>query len=341
MLYYGDWCSLIESNKKIEINVNVSADQVEQINKFSTQELSFFATHCAAQYLGSRPALCMSGGIDSQAAYQLWDKRFPIEVVIFKFANDLNSSEVNDAVKYVTAYDIDHRIITLDVERFLNFNLVNFAKANKLISPQFATHAFFLEQLKNLGYTGAVFGGNGFSIEQDKIYFNLSSAQLLDLEYYGTNNNFNVIPSFLSFERNLCMKLAVNTPINVNAYMLSKDKDILPEDKQIVLDRQAKYTNKITSYRNLRLPVIPQEDKKTGFEQLKDYYAAKYNDLWTFERHFRWPIEVNRVDKDVVTVLPEETKSKILYYSIENSSSESSKNLLRSRPGSLMSRQFL
>jgi hypothetical protein len=341
MLYYDDWCSLTETDKEIKINVNVTAEDIDRANKFLTKLLASAATERAAKYLGSKPVFCMSGGIDSQAAYQLWDKRFPIDVVIFKFANDLNINEVNDAVRYVTAHNIDYELVTLDLERFLTFHLLDFAKKNSMLSPQFATHAFFLDHLRSQGYTGAVLGGNGFVIEEQKLYFNLSSAQLLDLEYYGIKNNINIIPSFLSFDRDLSLKLALNTPINFDPYTLSIDWEILPKDRRLVLNRETRYANKIKSYQNLNLSLIPQDDKKTGFEQVKDYYAEKYSDLWTFEKHFRWPLSSNRLDKEVITSVPTNIRDKILHHCGQISSTDSGKNLERSKPGSLMSRQFL
>jgi hypothetical protein len=340
MLYYDDWCSLAESAKEIKINVNVTVEDIDRVNRCLTKLLTADATKRAAEYLGSKPVFCMSGGIDSQAAYQLWDKRFPIDVVIFKFANDLNIDEVNDAVRYVTTHNIDYKIVTLDIERFLTFNLTAFAKNNKILSPQFAAHAFFLDHLKSQGYTGAVFGGNGFNLEE-KIHFNITSSQLLDLEYYGVNNDFNVIPSFLSFDKDLCIKLALNTPINYNSYTLSVDWEILPPEHQLVLDQSLRYANKISSYQNLNLSLIPQTGKKTGFEQVKDYYAKKYSDLWTFERHFRWPLSGNRPDKEIITEITNDVKNKIFYLCGQISSTDSGKNLERSKPGSLMSRQFL
>lgn len=341
MLYFNNWCSVTETEQHTIIKVNSTAEDVIRANSCFTHELSKQATQRAVEYLGPKPVFCMSGGIDSQAAYQLWDKQYPIEVVIFKFANDLNLEEVNDAVNYVTAHNIDYKLISLDIERFLSFNLITFARSNKLLSPQFAVHAFFLDHLKSLGYTGAVFGGNGFFVEPDRVYFNLTSAQLLDLENYSINSNFNVIPSFLSFDQDLCLKLAVNTPINFDAMALEPDWHILPEERQMTLNRETRYANKISSYQNLNLAIVPQSEKKHGFEQIKDYYASKYNDLWTFDRHFRWPLRKNRSNNEITTTVADSLKNKILYYSYQISKIESGKNLLRSLPGSLINRQLL
>jgi hypothetical protein len=58
-----------------------------------------------------------------------------------------------------------------------------------------------------------------------------------------------------------------------------------------------RYQQKIDSFIKIGLNIIPQEAKYTGFELVKDYYAEKSGDGWTFERRFRHPI-VAKYDKD-------------------------------------------
>lgn len=313
MLFLDDWCHCVDSSKLITLQVNCTAADVEAAANSQTHDLAATATRQVATYLGSKPAFCLSGGIDSQAAYQLWDKQWPIDVVIFEFANGLNSDEVKDAEQYARACNVDYKKITLDVERFLNFSLIDFSQQHNITSPQFAVHAFFLEHLKKLGYTGAVFGGNGFVIQPNKVYFNLNYSQLMDLENYS-NSGFNVIPSFLNVSQGLCLKLAVNTAINHDAFMLDPDYQFLPADHHIILNKESRYQNKINSYENLGLMIIPQSGKKTGFEQLKVHCAEVNKDRWAFERKFRWPVQTNVNSKTIDTAMAAEVKDVILNY---------------------------
>jgi hypothetical protein len=315
MLFLDNWCSYTKELDNVNIYVHSTVADVELAQATPVSVMAAQATKKLAEYLGSKPAFCLSGGIDSQAAYQLWDKQYPIDVIIFEFSNELNSDEVRDAVHYAKTYGIDYKIVTLDVERFLSFNLIDFARQHCLLSPQFATHAFFLDHLKKLGYTGAVFGGNGFLIQESKVDFNASTPQFLDIENYG-RSGFNVISNFLGVDQNICLKLALNTS-KIPDFDTTYLNGAVPPDvykEKYEEHKKNRYQNKINSYRNLGLKIIPQEEKKHGFEQIKDHYRKKYNDLLVFEKFFRLPLQFNGKTKGVNTIIDKEVEQRILSY---------------------------
>lgn len=298
MIFSNNWTAINTGKDIISLNPSIRLEDINAADILPVSQISKEVTELASAHLGRNPALCLSGGIDSQAAYQLWDKEFPIEVVIFEFENNLNFNEVLDAVRFAEKNSIDYKIVKLNVRHFLNSELDHYAQKYKLSSPQFAIHCKFLSLLKEQGYTGAVFGGNGMVIEQDRVYFSLSKAQLVDLNNFETES-FKVIPNFLSFDKLLCLKLALNTPIMYHS-----------DDTAILFSRR--YENKIKTYTNLNLAIIPQSNKKTGFEQLKKYYEIASATPDAFDIKFRVPLYRQHPDLKTVTNVDTIIKDSIL-----------------------------
>jgi hypothetical protein len=286
MLYYKDWCTLNHFEDRIVINAHLAEKDIKN-KSFSGIKKS--SVDNAVSVVGTNPVICLSGGIDSQAAINIWKEQdFPFTAVTFDFGNNFNQKELFDAVSFADFLKIPIKVIKLDIMRFLLRDLYEFSQRYQMASPQFCVHAYFLETIRSLGYTGAVFGGNGFTIVDDVIKFQLTRVQLLDLENYSRISGFPVIPSFLSFDRDLCLDLLLSTD-NIN----SNDTTIHEE----------RYQNKIKCYKSLDLKIIPQESKKTGFEELKEYYNSINNSVWAFERDFRLPLLKNYPEKIIDTNL--------------------------------------
>jgi len=284
MLYYNDWCTLAHFDDRIDIDVRIGKNAVSNKSFF---EIKRIAVENSLTVVGSNPVLCLSGGIDSQAMINIWkEQKYPFTVVTFDFGNNFNQSELSDALVFADFLKIPVQVIKLDIMRFLVRDLIEFSKKYQMASPQFCVHAYFLETIRSLGYTGAVFGGNGFTVVDNEIKFYLTRAQLLDLENYSQISKFSVIPSFLSFDQDLCLDLLVATP------NISSDPSTIHKER---------YQSKIESYKALGLKIIPQDNKKTGFEQLKDYYNSKNGSYWAFERDFRAPLLANQPEVSVET----------------------------------------
>ena len=72
-----------------------------------------------------------------------------------------------------------------------------------------------------------------------------------------------------------------------------------------------RYSNKISSYKNLGLDVVPQIEKKTGFEQLKNIINGSMSDVWGFERKFRGPLLQMNMDCHSVTIIDNQVRDYI------------------------------
>ncbi len=285
MIFWRNWCSVNYLPDITEITCHTNLDTILKIDQLSINEILKKTTNAVNEYLGDNIALCLSGGIDSQAALLLLSQNIKVTPIIFKFKFDLNSEEIADALRFCRFHNLNPEIIEIDVLRFLNFDLISFASEYKMSSPQFCVHAQFLKIVQQKGYTGAVLGGNGFVVDRKKVYPHLTTAQLSDIEKWS-ELNFPVVTNFLSFTEELSLKLAMSTPMI--------DEDITYESnythEQKAVTQKLRYHCKINSYRALGVEVIPQKNKMTGFEELKKYLAKLYNDNWQFESMYRFPL---------------------------------------------------
>ena len=297
MLYYNDWCSIESGDGVFNIVVKTNIDDIIRIDNTPLDDIKLQATLRASSVLGSNPVICLSGGIDSQAMYHIWHKDIPVTVAVFEFEHGQNSEEVKDAQRFADKFQIPIKKIKLDVMKFLHFDLINYGKKYHCCSPQFAVHCFFLNTLKEQGYTGAAFGGNGPVIDFSGVYFSQTKAQLFDLENFN-QPGFTVIPTFLAFDQDLCLKLSLATPLMENV-------------QDINLRLRHRYSNKISSYKNLGLDVVPQIEKKTGFEQLKNIINGSMSDVWGFERKFRGPLLQMNMDCHSVTIIDNQVRDYI------------------------------
>jgi hypothetical protein len=306
MLYFDNWCTLTYHTRQIDINVHLSRDDIIRTTNTKLELLKKNAVKNALSYVGNNPVICLSGGIDSQTVLSIFNEcNSPFTAVTFDFGNNLNAEELANAQSFADLYKIPLTVIKLNIMRFLLRDLDDFSSAYRIISPQFAVHAYFLETIKSMGYTGAILGGNGFTIENQFMKFNLSDAQLLDIENYSCVSGFNVIPSFLSFDKDLCIALAMKTP------SIEFDKDLKlvfdPVDKVLklskILSNKDRYELKIQSYQNLNCKIKPQSIKKTGFEEIKQFYNTQHNSDWAFETAFRFPLRTRIPECVVKTVI--------------------------------------
>ena len=51
-----------------------------------------------------------------------------------------------------------------------------------------------------------------------------------------------------------------------------------------------KYEAKLIGYRRIGFDLVPQPQKYTGFELVKDYFEEQTGDGWAFEKRFRYPL---------------------------------------------------
>jgi hypothetical protein len=268
-----DWISVSFTDTDMFWNVNITEEMLDIAYSATLEENCKLAVMNLPSSIGSRPAVCFSGGIDSQTVIDtfLYAGVTP-EVVIFNFLDDHNIHDVSHAIKFCETRNITPRLIDLDVIRFLNNKLYDFATKYKISSPQFAVHLYLAGKLKDLGYTSAIFGGNNLTQYADKSWYTPTKEET-DWCKYSQEINFPIIGSFWLQDWRLSLMATIFTP-----YVSTTDAS-------------HRYQSKILSYKTMGYDVIPQEQKYNGFETIKKYYEEMTGDGWTFEHQFRNPIK--------------------------------------------------
>ena len=122
---------MTESNGKGH-KMNVSSKIMRELETFNDEKLKRWrveaAERCLAS-LGPFPALCFSGGIDSQAMLHCFaEADLEAHVIIFTFKDGLNKHDVDHAKAYCHTFDIPYREIEFDIVSFLtrdNLSLIH------------------------------------------------------------------------------------------------------------------------------------------------------------------------------------------------------------------------
>lgn len=268
-----DWISVSFTDTDMVWNVNITEEMLDIANSATLEENCKLAVMNLPSSVGNRPAVCLSGGIDSQTVVDtfLYAGVTP-EVVIFNFLDEHNIHDVSHAIKFCDSRNITPRLIDFDVIRFLNNQLYDFATKHKISSPQFAVHLYLAGKLKDLGYTSVIFGGNNLTQYLNGEWYSPKKEET-DWCKFSKEINFPIIGSFWLQDWRLSLMATIYMPRFINN------------------DNPYCYNAKIMGYKTMGYDVMPQEQKYNGFETIKKYYEEMTGDGWTFEHRFRDPIK--------------------------------------------------
>lgn len=289
-----NWVCANLSGEDLTWVVNATEDMVDVADQLSLEEACKLAISSLPKTIGERPAICFSGGIDSQTVIDTFlIAGVTPNVVVFKFIDDFNEPDVSLAIKFCESRNIVPHIIEFDVIRFLNNRLLEFATKYKISSPQFAVHLYLSGELQKLGYTSAIFGGNNLFRLQDGSWY-IPEKEELDWCYYSEQINFPILGNFWLQDWRLSLKATL--------FM----EGFTPKDKIV------NYQAKVNGYRKMGYDIIPQDQKYNGFESVKKYYEEMTGDGWAFELQFRIPLKkASGVARNKYITIPQETETRI------------------------------
>jgi hypothetical protein len=286
--YYNDWLDVsgLKSGNGKNHKVNLDPEFFNNLAPFSDAKKKRWRIEAAkrcAETLGQFPALCFSGGIDSQAMLHCWaEADLEAHVIIFTFKDGLNKQDCEHAKSYCHTHDIPYREIEFDIVQFLTRDNVTVTESYGGVSPQFNTHYRFVEILTHMGYTGVCFGGLApdrntgvYGMNQRRVPLHWSIVDNFPIPVQG---------SFLSFSPELSWAITLQM------------KDI--EEPKYEFDTHTKqleaearrYEQKVLAYKKCGFEIIQQPRKYTGFELVKEYFEELTGDGWSFEKRFRTPL---------------------------------------------------
>lgn len=311
--FKDDW--LIYSNlfdiysPSVKYTISLEPEFFESLS-FSPESLLEYRISTAkscAEKLGDNPVLCFSGGIDSQAMIQAWlEAGLKFDVAIGVFENNLNEQDVHHAKLFCDKLGMVPVLVNIDVITFLTRENLMFGEKYRCTSPHFNTHYKLFDILRDMGYTGICCGGTAFAKGKEDWGPVPSPAQMNYVEYVRLNE-FPVIGNFLGYDPKLCWTIALLTPPHDTTWY----NRTLTSKEQLLDDNERRYKSKVIGYQNHGFDILPQPQKYTGFELVKDYFENKYNDGWYFEKKFRHPLEKKFGNARGELVLTDEQLDKI------------------------------
>lgn len=293
--FYQNWLNTSSLNhndnykysNEIVLPVNLDVDFFCNL-KLDQQSIKNYRIEAAqelAKHLGPNPALCISGGVDSQAMLQCFaEARIDYKAYIFVYNHDLNITELNLARNYCNLRKIDLIEVPFDVVHFLTRANYDYGVKYSCTSPHFNTHYAFANYLQSIGHTGVCFGG----ITPYKSLGDWGSnfeRNVVNFVNYSKVSNFFCQGSFLSFYPKLCWAIALNTP--ASDIDPTKNVDTLRETELL---HSIRYANKIMGYYKSGFDIV-ESKKMTGFEKVKEYFYNKTGNPLEFEQKFRLPLE--------------------------------------------------
>jgi len=311
----------VYNSAKDECSVNLTSSFFNSL-KFDVQSVQTYAKEAAlltASQLGNKPALCLSGGVDSQCAVlSFLNAGLNFDVVFMKFKDGLNAHDLQYAQNFCKTNNIRLIEIEFNVLNFLARENYDYAVKYNCPSPHFTCHFKFFDILQTLGYTGIVCGGtNPLQTENNVWGSNYSRNNLKYINYVNTTG-FPCQANFLSFYPNLSWALSLLTEkSNFNNRDASKLSDYTLR-QQI---EQVRYDLKVRGMIRSGFTIKPQISKFTGFELIKKKLEKETGDGWAFEKLYRQPLEktliknTNINQRYTVFHMPDEVREtlKVLY----------------------------
>jgi hypothetical protein len=240
-------------------------------NVSSLKQMMLDSTDSLKDQLGDNPVIALSGGIDSQAVcLAMKEIGANFRVAIMKFNDDWNEQDVKNAEYFCKVNNLDYQFHELQIFDFLKYDLRNYVKKYSCPSPQLCCHHWLLEQVKQAGASGILLGGDipSVAVLGDKTTWGFAMSR--SQSSWINHQEINQIPikAWKSWSKEIA-----------TAFLLTVDPD---ETKPF-------YQSKVNSSLALGLDIIPQTDKKNGFELVKKYFEKQTGNGWAFELLYRHP----------------------------------------------------
>jgi len=290
--FYNDWldCSgmIAENGEPNKVNLDKTFFNNLKFDKESLSKYRINAAVECSKTLGNSPALCLSGGIDSQAMVLCWQEAgLKFDVIIGVFKDGLNKHDSDHAKMFCEKHSIPYKELEIDIVKLLTSQNYLISQKYKSYSPHFNVHYKMVEILAKQGYTGTCFGGVTPYQRNGSYGGNFSGAPFHFLKIQD------ILPipmqgSFLSFYPELTW--AIGLQAEGLSHKENRDSSQLKNKETSDYLNKLRYTQKTDAYIQTGLDVMPQETKFTGFELVKEHFAKKHNDGWAFEKQFRHPI---------------------------------------------------
>lgn len=237
--------------------------QIVDYNKFFHMDISGIkptknpllktATKVINDIRDSYPApfnLMVSGGVDSQSMLWCWlHSDVPFQAICFQLVDDsgivYNTHDYETLITFANIYSIPIQFVKFNIFEFLSNNLLNYATQYQCTSPQITAHMAMADSITS---GTKILSGNF-------IPGGLYNYTILGISRYAEIKK-NAIPFFLMHDPELAGSLV---QYDENRDTISYYQNPFP------------YNRKVELLKIAGIPIIPQQEKYTGFEKIKDY----------------------------------------------------------------------
>jgi hypothetical protein len=205
--------------------------------------------------------LMMSGGIDSQAMLWCWiNSGVEFNVVTVKYVNEsgdiLNHHDISNIEKVSQKNNVSVTYLDFNIINFLENYLIEYATRYQCTSPQITAYMCMSEMI----YNGTVLFSGDFLLAHNGYNYTI-----FGLKRYTDISKRNVIPFFFLHDPELTTTLH-------RTYKLPKHFSI-SNDNEVI--KKNYYNMKVNAMIELGIPLIPQKEKLSGFEQIKNIYDTR------------------------------------------------------------------
>lgn len=200
--------------------------------------------------------LMLSGGVDSQVMLYIWHKSgVPFTTRTYTYNHTYNLHDISNLTAFANNLNIEINRVDINALNFFETELYEYAFRYHCSSPQICLYIKMAEQIK---YSTVIFSGNFI----DQVSFPLNYS-ILGLHRYQLLDRANIVPFFLMFTPELAYSMR-------NSFFTYTKKGAFKKHKELG------YQTKIQALKNNGFPIIPQSEKLSGFEIIKDYYDIQY-----------------------------------------------------------------
>jgi len=256
--------------------------------------------------------ICLSGGLDSECLAQaVLASGVPFNIVTLRLKPEFNAHDTVHAESFCRQYQLPIRFLDLDIIRFYESGeFLEYALKYRTNSPQFAAHLWLADHAEGV----PVFGGSFPYLNYFDFEGNLLEESFLytpEDKEYGVDRLFQKqnrpgVGHFFQYTPELYFSFLCKTVAGGS----------LAQRQKLKLGSYYQFKTEVFSQAGFNMQLTPErQDKYTGFEKVKAYYAERYGIGDVYEKLFRLPLQkMFPVKTSVRTLFPKEAGGK--FYSV-------------------------
>lgn len=263
-----EWLVFNETTKSGVIHCTATLPAKLEVKKLPLDAAISTVESITKQYPAPYYVMC-SGGVDSQAMLWAWLQSgvefTPVSFLYTKRDSDdiWNWHDLRHIDSFGKTHGVKIEYRTHDVFDFLENDLLDYALRYKTTSPQITN---IIKMIEGLEKGTAILSGNYLGPPTSPLPFDYT---ILALHRFALQTDkIKCIPFFFMHDQDLAYSFNYHMPVKSDQIRELKNQ----------------YMSKVKIYNMTGFPVIPQNDKQSGFEKIKDYYDSVPKLISTRER---------------------------------------------------------